>query len=134
MARKSLDTLDYLYGMKVLSNTEMEFMEVIWGNPDGTNSSELYDKFSQALGTKTTIVHRILEKGYIEAIQQGRHYIYKAKVTKKEYEQAILKQKLKKTFGIGSFESLIATFCGKNKLTASEEEKIRKLLEELENE
>lgn len=134
MARKPVQTLDYLSGMKILSNTEIEFMEAIWNRPDGIMSSELYNKFPQALGTKTTIMHRIVEKGYIEAIQQGRHYIYKAKVTKKEYEQAVLKQKIKKAFGISSFETLIAAFCGRGKLTDSEEEKIRKLLEELENE
>lgn len=49
--QKTLEPL----GIKKLSKTELEFMEVIWAHPQGIRSEDIYAKFSQALGTKSTI-------------------------------------------------------------------------------
>ena len=50
-------------GIKKLSGTELKFMDVIWDNPQGISSEDIYSQFNQALGTKTTILHRIVNKG-----------------------------------------------------------------------
>ena len=50
-------------GIKKLSNTEMQFMEVIWEHPDGIKIEDIYARFGQALGTKSTFLHRIAKKG-----------------------------------------------------------------------
>ena len=126
MARTPDETLDTLGGRKKLSEAELEFMNVIWEHPEGIISEELYACFSQARGTKSTLLHRISEKNYVFAVKEGKHYRYFAAVTKREYEQALLNQKLKKGIGVGSLEQLIAAFCGKERLTGEQADMTRK--------
>lgn len=134
MAKTPVKPLEFLHGLKPLSATELKFMDVIWKRSDGISSDEFYSQFSQEVGTKTTILFRIVEKGYIEVIRKGRHHCYIPKVTKREYEQAIMKQKLKRSFGTSSLEHLIANFCGKDSLKKKELTRVQNLLRDLENE
>ncbi len=53
-------------------------------------------------------------------------------ISRKEYDQAVIKQKLKKGLGFSSFFSLVASFCGKENLTEEQKEKVNQLLEEIE--
>lgn len=133
--RKS-EYLEYLGGLKKLSPSEYEFMKLIWERPDGISSEEIYSNpnFQQPQGTKSTILFKIHEKGYVNVVQRGLHHFYSPKFTKREYEQAIIKQKLKKSFGHASFSTLVASFCGKEKLTEEEKEKVNQLLKEIEKE
>ena len=124
--QKTLEPL----GIKKLSKTELEFMEVIWAHPQGIRSEDIYAKFSQALGTKSTILHRISGKGLVTAVRDGRHHIYMPKISREEYMQAFFQEKLSREFGITSFEGLAAAFCGRTKLRPEEKERIGKLLEE----
>lgn len=120
--------------LKKLSTKEMEIMRFIWANPK-ISSEKIYERFSQSM-KKTVIanmLHNISEKGYITNEQEGRHHIYFARITELEYEQNLINQKLQKSFGHDSFESLIASFCGKPKLTEEQKKKIKSFLEELEN-
>ncbi|MDE7311848.1 MAG: BlaI/MecI/CopY family transcriptional regulator [Eubacterium sp.] len=118
-------------GIKKLSNTEMQFMEVIWEHPQGIKSEEIYAKFSQALGTKSTILHRIAGKGLVTTVRSGKHHIYIPKVTKEEYRRAFFREQMEREFGITSFEGLAAAFCGRTTLRPEEKERIGQLLEEL---
>lgn len=133
MARTPEEPLEYLDGRKKLSATELEFMEFIWAHPEGISSKEIYERFPQARGTKSTILYNISEKRYVKNHQTGLHHIYTALVTKEQYEQALLRQQLKSVFGDGSFERLVAAFCGKSRLTEKQTEKVEALLEELKN-
>ena len=136
MKRKKNDTLDYLDGRKKLSATELKFMEFIWEHPEGISSEQIYEnkRFHQATGTKSTILYNISEKGYIRNVQQGRHHIYYPNVTKLEYEQAVIKQRLKRSFEQSSFTNLFASFFGKNELSEKQIKRIEQMLEEIENE
>ena len=118
-------------GSRKLSNTEMQFMEVIWEHPDGIKSEDIYARFSQALGTKSTILHRISKKGMVTAVRNGRHHIYTSNITREEYMRAFFKEQLEREFGITTFEGLAAAFCGRTKLSPEEKERIEQLLEEL---
>ena len=125
--QKTLEPL----GIKKLSNKELEFMEVIWAHPEGIQSEEIYAMFGQALGTKSTILHRIAEKGLVTVARRGKHFTYFPKITKEAYTQAFFREKLEKEFGISSFEGMVAAFCGRTALTPDEEERVRQLLKEL---
>lgn len=133
MARKAEEPLEYLGGRKRLSATELEFMKMIWEHPEGISSEAIYEHFPQARGTKSTILYNISEKGYVENRQKGRHHFYTALVTQSEYEKALIQQQLKQTFGVSSFERLVAAFCGKRELTEKQIKKIQDLLKELED-
>lgn len=111
-----------------LSKTELQFMKEIWEHPEGITSEIIYSKFSQAQGTKSTILHRIIEKGYVNFIKKGKRYIYTAKITQAEYEEILTRQTMKKLK-----DTLIPYFYDKE-LTDSELNRIRDFLEELKNE
>ena len=73
-------------------------------------------------------------KGYVENRQEGLHHIYTPLVTRLEYEQALICQELEKSFGSGSFEHLVAAFCGKEKLTKKQAERVQELLDAIKEE
>jgi len=132
-SKKQREGLEYLGGLKKLSSAEFEFMKLIWEKPDGISSEEIYSnpKFKKPQGTKSTILFKISEKGYVNTVQRGRHHFYYPKFTRIEYEQAVIKQKLKNSFGHASIMKLVAAFCGKDSLTEEESRKISSLLEEI---
>lgn len=135
MKLKNNEPLHYLGGVRKLSPTELGFMELIWEHPEGISSFELYadPRFKQEQGTKSAILFKINEKGYVKTVQQGRHHIYYPLFSKQDYEQAIMKQKLENSFGNSSFLDLVASFCGKSRLTKQQAERINKLLEDIKN-
>ena len=135
MKLKNNEPLHYLGGIRKLSPTELSFMKLIWEHPEGISSYEIYadPAFSQGQGTKSAILFKINEKGYVKTVQQGRHHIYYPLFTQQEYEQAIAKQQLEKSLGNTSFLDLVASFCGKSHLTKKKEERISQLLEEIKN-
>ena len=109
--------------LKKLSKTELEFMKVIWNHPDGIASKHIYEQFSQARGTKSTILHNIIQKGYVNTVKEGLHVIYTPKVSKEEYEDMIMSQ------AIGKLEHIISAFFHKKKLDKDEIERAKKFLE-----
>lgn len=118
-------------GIRKLSNMEMQFMDVIWEHPDGIKSEDIYARFSQALGTKSTILHRISGKGLVTTVRSGKHHIYTPNITKEEYMRAFFREQLKREFGITTLEGLTAAFCGRTKLEPEEKKQLQGLLEVL---
>ena len=118
-------------GIRKLSNMEMQFMDVIWEHPEGIKSEDIYAQFGQALGTKSTILHRISGKGLVTAVRSGKHHIYTPKITKEEYMRAFFREQLKQEFGITTLEELTAACCGKSKLGPEEKKQLERLLEAL---
>ena len=131
MTRSPGELLECLGGKKKLSSAELEFMEYIWSCPDGVSSEAIYRHFPQTRGTKSTILYKISEKGYVTKVQRGVHHYYTALVSEEEYHQALIKQQLNKSFGDSSFERMVAMFCGKRALSEDEAARARKLLEEI---
>lgn len=133
MARTPEKPLEGLDGRKKLSPMELEFMQYIWKYPDGVGSEEIYAHFPQARGTKSTVLYNISKKGYVEKHQEGLHHVYTALVAQADYEQSVMKQQLGSSIGYHSLERLVTAFCGRERLTEKQKEKVRELLEELEN-
>lgn len=73
-------------------------------------------------------MHRITEKSYVKYEQRGRHYIYWPIISKDEYTDLIMKRQIRKAFGLNTFEELVASLCGREKLTDDEVDRVRKLL------
>ena len=135
MKLKNNEPLHYLGGVRKLSSTEFTFMEFIWKHPEGVSSKEIYgsSEIRQGQGTRSAILFKINEKGYVRVVQQGRHHIYYPLFSKSQYEEAVIKQQLENSFGSASFLNLVAAFCGKSRLTEKQAERINKLLEDIKN-
>ncbi len=132
MLKKPL--LEALDGRPPLSETELEYMKVIWAHPKGISSNDIYCRFPKAQGTKSTILYRISEKGYVNLVREGRHFLYTPQITQLQYNQAIMQEKLKKSFGISQLPNFIAAFCGKKNLSEEQINRVKNFLKELENE
>lgn len=117
--------------MEKLTATEYKYMCIIWEHPEGILNSEIYKLFPQTMGSKSTILHRIVQKGYARWVQKGRQVEYYPVIPKKEYEQFLINQELKKKMGISSIHALFAAFCGKEYLTEDEKEKLERLIDEI---
>lgn len=116
-----------------LSAAELVYMEEIWKHSEGINSEELYSYGDYAVGTISTLLHRIMKKGYAVTIRNGRHKLYVATMTKVQYEQNLINQNLEEALGCDSLENLIASFCGKEKLSEEQGEKLRDFLREIQD-
>lgn len=134
MTRRTLTALEILDGRKPLSETELSYMRIIWNNPEGISSDDIYRQFASAAGTKSTILFRISEKGYVNLIRKGKHFLYTPKVTELQYNQALMQMKLKKTFGISQLPNFIVAFCGKQQPSDKELQRVQDFIKELENE
>ena len=112
--------LDELNGMKKLSALELEFMQYIWDFPDGVNTMDIYSHFDLARGTMTTIIYRIVNKGYLKKVKKdGLHYVYIYTVSRTYYEKAIMRQQLKEMQRDPSLFRAVAAFCGKENASVS---------------
>ena len=114
-----------------LSPMEYKFMEFIWKHPNGVYSNEIYEVFPQTLGTKGAVLFHIKEKGFVSMQQKGKQTLYIPLISKREYDKAIVEKQMKKKFGNSKLENLIATLCGKEKLTSKQVDKLYDLIEEL---
>ena len=118
-------------GLKPLSATELEYMNVIWNHPEGIRSEKIYLCFPQHdIQTKRVILHNIVKKGYICSVRQGRHLTYYPTVTSEDYQNALKQNEIQRRFG-GSLENTVAAFCGKEALTEKQIQKLHAFIEEL---
>ncbi len=116
---------------KELSSTEYQFIEFIWEHPDGVLSRDIYDKFPQALGTKSAVLHHIKTKGYLKMEQRGKQTIYTALISKSDYDRMAIENNLKKRTGMNSLGDLIASLCGKERLTQSQAKDLYDLIDRI---
>ena len=133
MTRKPQESLDFLGGLKKLTDSEYQIMNIIWNSSGGISSDEIYKMHLAPRGTISTILYKISEKGYVSKVQRGRHHIYTPLVQKIEYEQAIMNQRIKKNLGFNSLEQLMVSFCRINDSNEENIAKAKKLLEDLKN-
>ena len=118
-------------GLKALSPAELEYMNIIWQHPDGMSSEVLYGFFpNHALKTKRVILHNIIKKGYLKSERIGRHQKYFSVVSASDYNKALEKHSFIKKYG-HSFENIAAAFCGKERLSEDQVDRLYEFLEEL---
>ena len=114
-----------------LSETEMEVMQVIWASDDPITSGELLDIFAQQKGkewkgqTIATFLARLVEKGVLISIKQGRANIYKPRISPEEYRSYEAKSLLQ-TLYEGSIKNFLTTLYDGKELTKDEMTELRR--------
>lgn len=113
-----------------LSETEMEIMQIIWTSDHPITSGELLDIFAQQKGkewkgqTIATFLARLVEKGVLTSVKQGRANIYKPRMSPEEYRSQEAKSLLE-TLYEGSVKNFLATLYDGKKLTKDEMTELR---------
>lgn len=114
-----------------LSETEMEVMQIIWTSDHPITSSELLDIFAQQKGkewkgqTIATFLARLVEKGVLTSIKQGRANIYKPRMSPEEYRRQEAKSVLE-TLYEGSVKNFLTTLYDGKELTKDEMTELRR--------
>lgn len=108
-----------------LSETEMEVMQIIWASDHPVTSSELLDIFAREKGkvwkgqTIATFLARLVEKGVLTSIKQGRANLYKPRMSQEEYRRQEAKSLLE-TLYEGSVKNFLAALYDGKELTKDE--------------
>ncbi|WMJ77902.1 MULTISPECIES: BlaI/MecI/CopY family transcriptional regulator [unclassified Sedimentibacter] len=114
-----------------LSETEMEVMQIIWASDHPITSGELLDIFAQQKGkewkgqTIATFLARLVEKGVLTSIKQGRANIYKPRISPEEYRSHEAKSLLE-TLYEGSVKNFLTTLYDGKELTKDEMTELRR--------
>ena len=118
---------------QILSDSEMEIMEVIWDSADPMTASRLLDIFAQKgwkIQTMNTFLTRLVEKGVLSASKQGRANLYSPTVTREGYHKLEARNVVDSMYN-GSVLDFLAAFYGGGKSIRKEElEELRQWFDE----
>lgn len=118
-----------------ISDTELEIMKIVWGNPEQVTRFPYIMDGLAARGKpcqKNTLIvflSRLMNKGFLSAKKIGRHNEYTALVSEGEYQTVQTKQFLDKIYE-GSVKGLVTNLIQGELLTEGEYEELKQLLEQ----
>ena len=127
MARKKTATL---------TEGELRMMEVIWEVGEASVrdvTEQLQGKEAIAYNTVQTMMRILEEKGYLKHKKQGRSFIYKALVGRKQARTAALQYFMSRFFD-DSPQALVANLLDSDRLDLAELEQLKALIEQSEKE
>jgi len=115
-----------------ISETEWEVMRAVWAGHPAT-ASEIIERLAAADAswhpkTAKTLLARLVQKKALDYEAQGRRYVYEPLVTERECVAAASTSFLERVFG-GALKPMLAHFVASQRLSRSELEELRQLLE-----
>ncbi len=116
---------------KLLTDTELEMMRVLWMRTEGTVHDVLEGLPTErklAYTSVSTILRILEQKGVLDSRKDGRGHIYFPKLDKKEYELRSLGHLMRNVFG-GEPAHLVSRLLELKGLDEAELKTIRSLLE-----
>ena len=117
-----------------ISAAEAQVMEVLWQkSPQSTDdiAQALAKQQDWQLATIKTLLNRLLNKGAITAVQDGRRYAYSAVLQRSAWLAAQSTDLIDRVFG-GHVAPLVAHFSQQRKLKAADIASLKALIKALE--
>lgn len=115
-----------------ISDAELPIMEALW-DQSPASSEELFSLIGEAQGwqypTLRTLVNRLLTKGAIEAVKEGRRNVYKPIWSREDWVSQQSSHLLDRLFG-GRLSALVSHFAQQQPLTAEDRKALSKLIGE----
>lgn len=115
---------------QMLTNTELEFMLILWELKEGSVRDVLAKITKQrpvAYTTASTIIRILEKKGYVQSRKVGKGHLYSPQVTKEEYETRTLGHMVDKLFD-KTPSALVARLVNDKKLSEKEIAEILQIL------
>lgn len=116
-----------------LANAELAVMEVLWKQPRQTARSIrelLYPDASKAQhGTVQRLLQRLEDKGFVQRDRSLSTHLFSAAIEREEYAGSQLESLAAKLTG-GSLAPLITHLMDQEKISRSEIEKLRRILDQ----
>ncbi len=116
-----------------ISDAEHVVMEVLWNDAPLTANvvaERLSASQSWTLPTVKTLLSRLLTKGALAADADGRRFLYRPLIARKDYVAGDVKRLVDRLFG-GKLSPLVAHLAEQESLTAQDISEIEALLKEL---
>jgi predicted transcriptional regulator len=117
-----------------LSEAQTEIMNVVWEHGEVTLSllcTALAARRDLARNTVQTQLTRLVEKGWLRHRSEGKAFYYRATVPKETAQSRVVERLVETVFG-GSAEGLVLTLLDGRKLSKTEADRIRALIEKAE--
>ena len=117
-----------------LSDTELEIMKIVWGNPEKITLFTYIMDGLAARGkpcqknTLIVLLSRLMNKGFLSAKKIGRRNEYTTLISEAEYQTAQTKNFLNKIYE-GSVKGLVSNLIMGDLLADEEYEELKRLLE-----
>ena len=121
---------------KVLTDVELEFMEVVWDQGEVTARSvvdALYATRKPADSTVRTMLQILEQKGYLTHRVEGRTYVYKPVVGREEATTRMIQHLADRVSG-GSMNVLVKRIAELGKISAEELEEAKRRIDRREQE
>ena len=103
-----------------LSETEMQVMQTIWELATPVTVAQLLDIFNESKSWKTstlsTILARLIEKGFLTKQMKGKVNFYDVSVTLENYQKYEIQNLLTNSFG-GNIKNFVAALVDDNSVT-----------------
>ncbi|MDE2307652.1 MAG: BlaI/MecI/CopY family transcriptional regulator [Xanthomonadaceae bacterium] len=114
-----------------ISDAESRVMEVLWRQAPQT-SEDIVASLQEPTGwhekTIRTLLNRLLGKGAVSALKDGRRYLYSPELRREDWQQQESRSLLDRVFG-GKVAPLLAHFSQHEKLSAKDAAELRKLID-----
>jgi BlaI family penicillinase repressor len=116
-----------------ISDAEWRVMHVVWQSEPTTSgeiTSTLSDTTTWSPGTIKTLLHRLVQKGILDFQRKGNRYLYRSNFTEAECVDDASEQLLHTVFK-GRPVSMLSYLVESSRLSGSEVESLRELLDEI---
>jgi BlaI family penicillinase repressor len=120
-----------------LGKVQLEIMRVLWQQGSVT-ARDITDKMNAAgrtppiaHSTVQTLLRQMEAKGAVTHEQEGRTFVFRAAQEEKEVTSTATRELLSRVFG-GSVSGLVAHLLTHEKISPSEMQRLRKLIDEVE--
>ena len=114
-----------------ISDAESRVMEVLWQQSPQTSEAivaTLLEPTGWHEKTIKTLLNRLLGKGAVSALKDGRRYLYSPLLRRQDWQQQESRSLLDRVFG-GKVAPLLAHFSQHEKLSAKDIAELRKLID-----
>ena len=117
---------------KLLTGLELKVMNLLWAKEKAhvKDIIEIWDEVPvPAYNTVSTVVRILEEKGFVGHEALGRSHKYFPLLTKADYQKRLMKSVLESVFS-GSVTSLVSTLVDDKKLSGTEIDEIKKMIDQ----
>jgi BlaI family penicillinase repressor len=120
-------------GFKGISDAELTVLELLWGGGPATPNA-LQEKAGEegtdwAYTTVQTLLHRLLEKGYVSRRREGATRVYEATVDREQLVAAHMDDLAERLCG-GAATPLLLSLARSKRISKSDLTRFRKILED----
>jgi BlaI family penicillinase repressor len=118
--------------LQKLTNKEEQVMQVLW-NLQSAFVKDMLPLFTDPplhYNTLSTIIRNLEEKGYVQHKQYGNTYQYSPAVSKEQYQNQFVINKVVEGYFNDSYKDLVAYFAKQEKVTPDELREIIRMIEE----